>query len=241
MYEKFSDRARKVMQLANQEAMRFNHEYIGTEHILLGIVKEGAGIAAMALGNLHVDLRKIRLEVEKIVQAGPDMITLGKLPNTPRAKQAIKYAMEESQTLKHTYVGTEHLLLGLIRVTDGVASVVLTNLGVTADAVREQIAILLPTRKESKDTGSWVTIRLEKQHERVVELTPLQKWVDVELLKSVLVALETGLEHAREVLRVHETNLGRTTRKNKFWGETLDADIELISVAMESVKKNLPE
>src|SRR6266568_2253547 len=82
MYERFTDRARKVMQLANQEAQRFNHEYIGTEHILLGLVKEGSGVAANVLKNLDIDLRKIRLEVEKIVQSGPDMATVGKRPQT---------------------------------------------------------------------------------------------------------------------------------------------------------------
>ena len=87
MYERFTDRARKVMQLANQEAQRFNHEYIGTEHILLGLVKEGSGVAANVLKNLDVDLRKIRLEVEKIVQSGPDMVTMGKLPQTPRRQE----------------------------------------------------------------------------------------------------------------------------------------------------------
>lgn len=88
MYERFTDRARKVMQLANQEAQRFNHEYIGTEHMLLGLVKEGTGVAANVLKNLDVDLRKIRLEVEKLVQSGPEMITMGKLPQTPRAKRS---------------------------------------------------------------------------------------------------------------------------------------------------------
>ena len=87
MYERFTDRARKVMQLANQEAQRFNHEYIGTEHILLGLVKEGSGVAANVLKNLDVDLRKIRLEVEKIVQSGPDMVTMGKLPQTPAGQE----------------------------------------------------------------------------------------------------------------------------------------------------------
>src|SRR5437763_446973 len=95
MYERFTDRARKVMQLANQEAQRFNHEYIGTEHVLLGLIKEGSGVAANVLKNLDVDLRKIRNEVEKIVQAGPDMVTMGKLPQTPRAKKVIEYAIDE--------------------------------------------------------------------------------------------------------------------------------------------------
>src|SRR6058998_3473172 len=93
MYERFTDRARKVMQLANQEAQRFNHEYIGTEHILLGLVKEGSGVAANVLKNLDIDLRRSRREVEKIVQAGPDMVTMGKLPQTPRAKKVIEYSI----------------------------------------------------------------------------------------------------------------------------------------------------
>src|SRR5437588_2667795 len=95
MYERFTDRARKVMQLANQEAQRYNHEYIGTEHILLGIVKEGSGTAAHVLKNLDIDLRKIRLEVEKIVGSGPDVVTMGRLPQTPRAKKVIEYAIDE--------------------------------------------------------------------------------------------------------------------------------------------------
>src|SRR5262245_17557573 len=100
MYERFTDRARKVMQLANQEAQRFNHEYIGTEHILLGLVKEGAGVAAHVLKNLDMDLRRIRLELEKIVQSGPDMVVLGKRPQTPRLKKVIDYAVEEARNLE---------------------------------------------------------------------------------------------------------------------------------------------
>src|SRR5947208_9119644 len=110
MYERFTDRARKVMQLANQEAQRFNHEYTGTEHVLLGLVKEGSGVAANVLKNLDIDLRKIRLEVEKIVQSGPDMVTKGKMPLTPSVKRVIEYSIEEARSLNHDYVGTEHLL-----------------------------------------------------------------------------------------------------------------------------------
>ena len=143
MYERFTDRARKVMQLANQEAQRFNHEYIGTEHILLGLVKEGSGVAANVLKNLDVDLRKIRIEVEKIVQTGPDMVTMGKLPQTPRAKKVIEYAMEEARNLNHNYVGTEHLLLGLLREQEGVAAQVLMNLGMKLDDVRDEVLNLL--------------------------------------------------------------------------------------------------
>src|SRR5436190_8535685 len=124
------------MQLANQEAQRFNHEYIGTEHILLGLVKEGSGVAANVLKNLDIDLRKVRLEVEKIIQAGPDMVTMGKLPQTPRAKKVIEYAIEESRNLNHNYVGTEHLLLGLVREDQGLASVILTNFGLRLEKLR---------------------------------------------------------------------------------------------------------
>ena len=143
MYERFTDRARKVMQLANQEAQRFNHEYIGTEHILLGLIKEGSGVAANVLKNLDVDLRKIRLAVEKLVQSGPDMVTMGKLPQTPRAKKVIEYSMEEARNLNHNYVGTEHVLLGLLREQVGVAAQVLMNLGLKLEEVREEVLNLL--------------------------------------------------------------------------------------------------
>jgi ATP-dependent Clp protease ATP-binding subunit ClpC len=131
------------MQLANQEAQRFNHEYIGTEHVLLGLIKEGSGVAANVLKNLDIDLRKIRLEVEKLVQSGPDMVTMGKLPQTPRAKKVIEYSMEEARNLNHNYVGTEHILLGLLREQEGVAAQVLMNLGLKLEDVREEVLSLL--------------------------------------------------------------------------------------------------
>jgi len=143
MHERFTDRARKVMQLANDEAQRFNHEYIGTEHILLGLVKEGSGVAANVLKNMGIDLQRVRDQVERIVQAGPDVDSEGKLPHTPRAKQVIQYAMEEARSLNHNYVGTEHLLLGLIQEGEGVASQVLQNLGVTLKDIREEVLNLL--------------------------------------------------------------------------------------------------
>ncbi|HHK40834.1 MAG TPA: AAA family ATPase, partial [Planctomycetaceae bacterium] len=153
MYERFTDRARKVMQLANQEAQRFNHEYIGTEHILLGLVKEGSGVAANVLKNLNVNLRSIRLEVEKLVQSGPEMVTMGKLPQTPRAKKVIEYAMEEARNLNHNYVGTEHILLGLLREHEGVAAQVLMNLGLKLEDVREEVLNLLGHGLEGGEGG----------------------------------------------------------------------------------------
>jgi ATP-dependent Clp protease ATP-binding subunit ClpA len=143
MYERFTDRARKVMQLANQEAQRFNHEYIGTEHILLGLVREGSGVAANVLKNLDVSLRKIRREVEKVVQPGPFLVPWTRLPQTPMAKVVLGYSIEEARNLNHNYVGTEHLLLGLLREQEGVAAQVLLNLGLKLEDVREEVLNLL--------------------------------------------------------------------------------------------------
>ena len=151
MFERLTDRARKVMALANQEAQRFNHEYIGTEHILLGLVKEGSGVGANVLKNLDIDLRKVRLEVEKLVKSGPEMVTMGKLPQTPRAKKVLEYAIEEARNLNHNYVGTEHLLLGLLREQDGVAAQVLMNLGVKLEEVREEVLNLLGAGVEGEE------------------------------------------------------------------------------------------
>jgi len=154
MFERFTDRARKVMALANQEAQRFNHEYIGTEHILLGLVKEGSGVGANVLKNLEVDLRKVRLEVEKLVKSGPETVTMGKLPQTPRAKKVIEYAIEEARNLNHNYVGTEHLLLGLLREQDGVAAQVLMNLNLRLEDVREEVLNLLGASEDGEEVGA---------------------------------------------------------------------------------------
>ena len=121
------------MLLANQEAQRFNHEYVGTEHLLLGLIKDGTGISANVLKNLDIDLRKIRHEVEKLVRSGPDTVTMGRLPQTPRSKKVLEYAMEEARNLNHGYVGTEHILLAILREGKGVAAHVLTRLAPDID------------------------------------------------------------------------------------------------------------
>jgi ATP-dependent Clp protease ATP-binding subunit ClpC len=131
------------MALANQEAQRFNHDVIGTEHILLGLVKEGSGVGATVLKNFDVDIKKLRLEVEKHVKSGPDMVTMGKLPQSPRAKKVIEYAIEEARALNHNYVGTEHILLGLLRESEGIAAQVLISLGLKLEEVRQEILNLL--------------------------------------------------------------------------------------------------
>ena len=143
MYERFTDRARKVLQLANQEAQHFGHEFVGTEHILLGLVMEGSGVAANVLKNLDIALRKIRQEIEKIIQSGPDRTTTGRRPQTPRAKKVIEYAIEAARNLGHNYVGTEHLLLGLLREEEAAAAQILMNLGLRLDAVRAEVLMVI--------------------------------------------------------------------------------------------------
>ncbi|HSV27499.1 MAG TPA: ATP-dependent Clp protease ATP-binding subunit [Sedimentisphaerales bacterium] len=144
MFERFTDRARKVMALANQEAQRFGNDYVGTEHILLGLVKEGSGVAAQVLKNLDVDIKKLRMEVEKLVKSGPDMVvSMGKLPTTPKARKVTDYAIEEARALNHNYVGTEHILLGLLRETDGVAAQVLMNMGLKLEDIRQEVLNVL--------------------------------------------------------------------------------------------------
>ncbi|MEM6570301.1 MAG: ATP-dependent Clp protease ATP-binding subunit [Planctomycetota bacterium] len=156
MFDRFTDRAKKVMNLARQEAQRFNHEYLGTEHILLGLVQEGSGVAANVLKNMGIDLNKIRMEVEKIVKTGPSMVTMGQLPFTPRAKKVLELSMEEAGNLGHNYIGTEHLLLGLIKENEGIAAQVLLNLGVKLEDVREEVLDFLgadTSDEEDEDTG----------------------------------------------------------------------------------------
>jgi ATP-dependent Clp protease ATP-binding subunit ClpC len=127
------------MNLARQEAQRFNHEYLGTEHVLLGLVQEGSGVAANVLKNMGIDLNKIRVEVEKIVKTGPSMVSMGQLPFTPRAKKVLELSMEEAGNLGHNYIGTEHLLLGLIKENEGIAAQVLMNLNIKLEDVREEV------------------------------------------------------------------------------------------------------
>ncbi len=143
MFDRFTDRARKVMGLSRQECQRFHHDYIGTEHILLGLILEGGGVAADILKNLDVDPRRLRQEVEKQVTRGNAMVTMGQLPFTPRAKRVLELSLEEATSLGHNYIGTEHLLLGLIREEEGFAAKALRTLDVGLEAARREVIKLL--------------------------------------------------------------------------------------------------
>jgi ATP-dependent Clp protease ATP-binding subunit ClpC len=141
-FDKFTERARRVLTLAQEEAHRFNHNYIGTEHILLGLVREGDGVAAKVLANLGVELNKVRSAVEFIIGRG-DRTVLGEIGLTPRAKKVIELAVDEARRLSHSYIGTEHLLLGLVREGEGIAAGVLESLGVNLERVRAETTRIL--------------------------------------------------------------------------------------------------
>jgi ATP-dependent Clp protease ATP-binding subunit ClpC len=143
MYERFTGRAREIMALAEQEASDTGQEFIGTEHILLGLVREGSGVAANVLRNMSVDLLTLRIELAKLVAGESSTPTFGAHPLTPRANHVVDYALEEARRLNHNYVGTEHLLLGLLREHEGEPAQILTNLGLGPAAIRKECLNLL--------------------------------------------------------------------------------------------------
>ena len=152
-FDKFTDRARKVLTLAQDEAQRFNHNYIGTEHLLLGLVREGEGVAARVLENMNVELPKVRTAVEFIIGRG-DRPVVGEVGLTPRAKRVIELAIDEARRLGHNYIGTEHLLLGLVREGEGIAAGVLESLGVNLDKVRHEVIRVLSQSSASGTSSS---------------------------------------------------------------------------------------
>jgi ATP-dependent Clp protease ATP-binding subunit ClpC len=164
----FTDRVRKVLAMAREEAIRLQHDYVGTEHILLGLIREGEGVAAAVLMNLNVDLEQIHERIEESVRKGKATIALGELPYTSRAKKVLEYAMAEARELNHSYVGTEHLLLGLLREEKGIAAQVLNSLGVSLEDARAETLKLLgsdvnPSQPSSPGSGGTPTQKGEKK------------------------------------------------------------------------------
>jgi ATP-dependent Clp protease ATP-binding subunit ClpC len=148
VFERFTDRARRVVVLAQDEARMLNHNSIGTEHLLLGLIREGEGVAALALDALGISLEDARRDIEEIIGQGPAAPT-GHIPFTPRAKKVLELALREALQLGHNYIGTEHILLGLIREGEGVAAQVLQKLGADLSRVREAVVELIPGSSES--------------------------------------------------------------------------------------------
>ena len=151
MFQRFTDRARTVVVLAQDEARRLDHNYIGTEHILLGLIREGEGVAAKALEALGISLDSVRQQVEQIIGQGQQAPS-GHIPFTPRAKNVLQLSLSEARQLGHDYIGTEHILLGLIREGEGVAAQVLVRLGAELDRVRQQVIQLISSYRPQPDS-----------------------------------------------------------------------------------------
>src|SRR5947209_5866784 len=153
MFERFTERARKVVVLAQEEARHFNHNYIGTEHLLLGLLREDEGVAARALSSLNVTLDEVREQVESIVGYGEEG-TGGQAPFTSGSKKVLELALREALQLGHHYIGTEHILLGLVRKSEGVAARVLSNLGIDPEKVRHEVIRMLDGDRSQRDRSS---------------------------------------------------------------------------------------
>src|ERR671938_1945434 len=201
-FDKFTERARKVLQLAQEEAQRFNHNYIGTEHLLLGLVREGEGVAAKVLANLGVELNKVRSAVEFIIGRG-DRTVAGDIGLTPRAKKVIELSVDEARRLNHHYIGTEHLLLGLVREGEGIAAGVLESLGVSLDKVRNQVIYVLNQ-----------SAAYSQQESRHSSKTPVIDQLGMDLTAAARAnKLDPCIGREREIERVIQI-LSRRTKNN---------------------------
>jgi ATP-dependent Clp protease ATP-binding subunit ClpA len=195
MFERFTDRARRVVVLAQEEARALDHSYIGTEHLLLGLIHEGDGVAAKALEAMGISLEAVRQQVEEITGRGKDAPS-GHIPFTPRAKKVLELSLRESQQLGHNYIGTEHILLGLIREGQGVAAQVLTNLGADLERTRQQVIELLHGYQGGP--GERASLRVARRLEEAVS-GPVQQIVSrLEAIDGRLAAIERHLGIATE-------------------------------------------
>jgi ATP-dependent Clp protease ATP-binding subunit ClpC len=202
-FDKFTERARRVLTLAQEEALRFNHNYIGTEHLLLGLVREGEGVAAKVLANLGVELNKVRSAVEFIIGRG-DRAVMGEIGLTPRAKKVIELAVDEARRLGHHYIGTEHLLLGLVREGEGIAAGVLESLGVSLDKVRAEVTRIL---SQSMPQGA-------AQGGRSATRTPTVDQLGIDLTAAARAnKLDPVIGREKEIERVVQI-LSRRTKNN---------------------------
>jgi ATP-dependent Clp protease ATP-binding subunit ClpC len=215
MFDKFTDRARKIIALAQKEAERFRHDYIGTEHLLLGLVKEGSGVAVTALNNLSVDVEKVRREVEKLVVIADKPAPSGPLPFTPQAKRVLELASEEARGLGHPYIGTEHILLGLLSEQDSVAAQVLINLDLKLEDVRSEILDLLGASDVTKPPGGSAALE-DKAPAAAGAKKPAGKGKESDSATPALDAFGRDLTLAAEAGELDPV-IGRQTEVERLW------------------------
>ena len=231
-FEKFSERARRVLSLAQEEAQRFNHNYIGTEHILLGLVRETEGVAARVLSNLNVELVKVRSAVEFIIGRG-ERPTPGEIGLTPRAKKVIELAVDEARRLNHHYIGTEHLLIGLMREGEGVAAGVLESLGVSLEKVRDETGRIIQSQSSGQSGSAPSSSRASR--------TPTLDEMGVDLTKRAsdgeldpVIGRETELQRVIQILSrrtknnpvlIGEPGVGKTAIVEKLASLVVEGDV----------------
>jgi len=236
-FEKFSERARRVLSLAQEEAQRFNHNYIGTEHMLLGLVRETEGVAALVLSNLNVELVKVRSAVEFIIGRG-ERPTPGEIGLTPRAKKVIELAVDEARRLNQTYIGTEHLLVGLMREGEGVAAGVLESLGVSLEKVREETNNILASQSAGSGSGSGSASGAQASR---TSRTPTLDELGVDLTKRAaegdldpVVGRETEIQRVIQILSrrtknnpvlIGEPGVGKTAIVEKLAHMVIEGDV----------------